>query len=461
MLSNNTTIDHLPDDQSEKGFSFIKYCYYFFVISLPLQWLSFFNLLGLSFKPVHLTVIFLLISFLLFQPYRDSLFQFISHFKYFIIFYVAYLAINTLYFVFTQTQPGNLANLSKLYIYFLFFILFACALTFLKKSGKMPNESLLVVVSVIIFIGIVNYIYFQFGLSFIAEIMDAIRKVSVTKLQFTIYNRIFNYSFTGEVVSKTDDEFLGAPLRNTLMGVFILYFLILQINKDKNHSFFIKSLTIFTTFVIFFLVATSLSRSNLLSLSIILFIGYFSLSSLLDWSYAKLFVVLAILLVIVISSSSIANIFETILLRLEAIEGSERVDLYDIALAQINENPIWGHGFATAIDTGVMVHQAHNLFLNAWLRLGIMGLIITFLYYGYILFKNMQLIIYPEDWHLKVPSKWIICFTVLPLFRALVSSTGDFTMIEWASLAYFFSYVHLNQLAAPTELINKNKVHAS
>jgi O-antigen ligase len=137
--------------------------------------------------------------------------------------------------------------------------------------------------------------------------------------------------------------------------------------------------------------------------------------------------------------------------RLGDISESGRFDIYTDALNKIEESPIFGSGLGSTITFNDEEVQAHNIFLTAWMSAGILGLAFSLLYYGKILYDVYLLWRRKDAWRLPTPIGWVIAFTMLPIVRVLVSGQGDFTLVEWFCMAYFYSALYVNSKVVAQE----------
>jgi O-antigen ligase len=290
----------------------------------------------------------------------------------------------------------------------------------------------------------------------VLEYAKAVLSGNAKELQFGFYPVLFNYK-AGVLISKETGDYTGASLRNTLIGSFILFLILIQLykpifdTKRDRLARYIRGTSVTFSGV---LVLLSVSRSNILVLGLSLALAgiIFLLRTRRILSVRKMVMGLAGVLLLSIALVQIGNYLEggakVIGERLAELTDNPRIEMYAIALEKIEVSPLLGYGAGTEIPK--FEHQVHNLFLAAWFEGGLLTLVCALLFYFTILIYWIRTIIrvitQPRTWRLPISVHWVLVLPILPLFRAQVSGQGgNFTLIEWTCLAFFFGYLAANK----------------
>lgn len=438
--------------------SISRFSFELLIITLPLQWFNLAKAIGLTFKPIHLSIFFSIIAFLAIKKKITVTKDFLSKIWPFLLFYISYLLISNCSLLWTPDLSVGITIVLKITIYFLLFLLFAI----LVYSTEPQNIAYAVYVGTtigcIIFFLIVIYVFYILERNILLEYAISIISADSKSLQWAFYPTLFNFS-SGEIVSKGNVEFVGTSLRNTLMGAFIFYIITLGMYRPLVSQLLKKPyLEIMGRIVIgcsTCLIIFSVSRSN-----IIVLLTIFLLVCLFKWirpkhrgiTYKNVLIVFMALFLSLFFYQYIYSIGQILGERLLSITEDNRFAMYNEAFYQISKKVFMGFGLGTEVETvtGTM-HRVHNIFLSSWLETGIAGFVLSILFYLAIVFfwfkQSILLIRYPQKWLLSVSPEWTMTLPVLPLVRSLISGAGgSFTYVEWLCLAFFFGTIIQNQV---------------
>lgn len=425
-----------------------------FFMALPLQWYGYRTPLGLTVKPVHLSFFLLGLAALQIRAVGRSFFFLWKTSGIFILFYWAYLLAYFTCLMWTDNLMEGSVIIGKMGIYFCLFILLFFIFKNVDDSSLKNTINASISLGLLVFLSIVFYIFHSLGRNVLYEIINYIVNSNVDKLLHGIYPVVFNFS-SGSVVSHGSEEFIGTSLRNSLIGSFVLFYIMNFFCVDR------KLLTVMKKYIIAlfltFLIVVSVSRSNILVFFIVLGMSFFIcnilgekkkiISFYLKWC----FFVCLLLVALAFNIDTVLGGIHVVAERLEAIGSDPRLNMFHDAAARINERPLLGHG--VGLEVAALAgkhHRIHNLFLASWAEAGILGLVFSISYYlaaVMLWFRYVWSILRcPDRWTLDVSFGWVAVLPVLPLFRALVSgSGGSFTLIEWTCLALYFGLVAKNE----------------
>ncbi|MBT7782996.1 MAG: O-antigen ligase family protein [Anaerolineae bacterium] len=333
-------------------------------------------------------------------------------------------------------------------IYFGFFLIFTILVTDLVQNDKFIEiAGLASTIGVLVFVAYFIFVFHRLGRNLYSEYYRAIISMDINALMRSFYPTIFNFSLTGNPV---ETVFLTS-LRNTVMGTFIIYMILLSIWKNtlKNNTNKILVFAIIVLCVV--LVLTSVSRSNIIVLGVSLFLPFF-IRAIHKKKYRKkkiqnFFAILAIavttLFVFFISDISQWDLFlslaNVLYERLSAITTDPRLLMYKETFAQISNHILLGSGIGVQLQSGEFGSgRIHNVFLSSWIETGLVGMVLSLAWYLSIIIVLLKTIISHKSWQSNISRDWVTALPILPLLRALVSGGGGFTLIEWLALALFF-----------------------
>ncbi|MCI5054759.1 MAG: O-antigen ligase family protein [Flavobacteriales bacterium] len=413
------------------------------IATLPLQWLYFFKVGGLAFKPVHLAIFILIGLLLVDEDYKRD---FVTTIKQNSFLIVTYFGIVCLALVSTIWSSVGLAkcisNIFKMTVYGGFFMLFSSVLFNLWKQNQIRFHQY-AYYSLLIFLIITWFIFWRLGRSFFVEFIQFFALGDTVKLRYDLFVTIFNYSFGANKVLIEGDELFRANLRHTIIAAFALVFALIQgFHKPKKLIGHILKWT--ACFVLIILILASSSRSGMLSLILVIIVAI----SLFAKTFTSKNVLIGVsalcvmALLLVLNWERLNPILSSTFERLSQIEQDARLELMAETVRAINQKWLLGHGLNTPLYVRYHEVQNHNFILGAWFQYGILGLIVSVAFYAKLLLNWVYA--YIKQWKagLSPYAPWIIAIMVIPLFRAMVSgNNGNFDMADWTAVCIFTAYV--------------------
>jgi len=206
------------------------------------------------------------------------------------------------------------------------------------------------------------------------------------------------------------------------------------------------------------LILTSLSRSNIAAAGLV-FVCSFAISLILRSTVktlsnaATFFAILGVFAAVsLFAISAISGVDEIYRERMgfTTFASDPRIDMFRTATKQIGNRPLLGHGLGSEIQGLYGGSRVHNLFLAAWYEAGVFAFCGAVLFWGHILVAwivNLRNVLrIPHYWQSSTAAPWVLTLPVLPLLRSMLSGEGgNFTLIEWCCLAFFFATLAENR----------------
>ena len=448
--------------------SFIGYSLLFLLATIPLQWIVLFKFLNLALRPTQI-ILFVTFSLIFFYlvVFNKKIYDLKNVIGIFIGFYAFYLMTLIFALFWTQDLKSGVSIIIKYSTYFLSFLVIVQLILLLPDYKRAYFFSIAIPIGIFLFCGIVSYIYIDLGRNILTDYAASILAGDEKAVQYGFYPTIFNYSFTG-VARRETDEYISNSLRNTMVGGFILYYIVLKMYKNFsipgffNNYFFIivKKISIFLSFL---LVILSLSRSNMIILFFAIMFSYLlsvlkpRVIKITKTQFRKYMMVTALIALLIptvtfLIKDYLLNSYKMIESRFEDLGHDSRIGMYENALKEIGNNIIIGKGLGVEIEgsEGKASGRVHNFFLSSWVEAGIFGFIGSLLtYFSIVLiwfFYTFNILIEKRTWELNTSFEWTMTLPIIPLFRCLVSGGGGaLTSIEWFCLSLFFACLYRNE----------------
>lgn len=389
---------------------------------------------------------------LLKQENRQSLFSLIYRGRLFISAYLLFLMLQAMVGAFGEVNGSYVFILLKQAVYFACALLLAAQLNGPHRVAALKAIYWGLLVGLVMFLAVFSVISAVIGDGLISLIIGAIAQGDSAALQFGVYPTLFNF-VDGAILSRSDADFQGTALRNTLVGVFVLFATVLwfkPLRLGKEGFLELKLLNWALIGCCVFFVLASVSRSNILVLLVAACCLMardknfrHQLSSrerlargLFFAGAAALGAVLLSTLIIAVGSG-LADIGAD---RFGNFGQDPRVLMYSDAMRLIEQRPITGWGLGA--ELGSLGHRVHNLFIAAWYEGGVTLFVSSLLMYGSLIIITMRAALAPRvtsefsNQTSKLRNGGVFAIAILPLFRPLVSGdAGAFTLIEWACIA--------------------------
>jgi hypothetical protein len=412
-----------------------RIAFFIIVISAPIQWITLIDAFGLSIKYVHLSIIPISLC-LLFSAFRRTVIKFIQFNKVLIFSFFLLMLVNFIFTCINGTgQSIGFSYISKNLSYLFYYIAFGAVLFYRYKTKDFYKElAISNTLCTIVFLCVVEVTFLSLGRNFIGELISNFLKGDSVAIRYDLFYKLFNsHGISGDADYQTN-------LRNTLLGAFIyIHFTSmysLRISKRK----FINILNWSNIGFGAFLVIASTSRSNML----VLVLGYLIFFCLASYSRqlkirpSYIFFALLGAFLFIALFSKLESVFENstsmISDRLSQLDEDARWNLDGEALVYFGSNPLAGKGAGAVLSDG---HRVHNFILGAAYQTGIVGFILSLIFYFGILYKVFQSgkILYGQK-----NIFWLVSLASLPLLRSMTSgNSGTMSIIEWFCLAFFLS----------------------
>lgn len=276
------------------------------------------------------------------------------------------------------------------------------------------------------------------GWKVIPEYTQAVVSGDIRALQFGFYPRLFS---TLSVESPTS-------LRNALCGSFCVYFFVgtsAIANTRTDRWNWQRTVALLTAILSLFLVAASVSRSNLLILiaGIACFFLQFALALGQRAARIPRSVVVACLILMATSLAIVVpqverlpEIATSYSHRVESIGSDGRVHMLNVAGNAIAGNWLLGRGAASTFQFQRSTSQFHNMILAGWYEAGLLGLTSTVFFcatIGILLLRFVSV----ADTSLKPSAHyWLAGLAFLPLVRTQVGGQGGMLSCnDWFALS--------------------------
>jgi O-antigen ligase len=368
--------------------------------------------------------------------------------------YVAYLGCLTCAAFWGPNLTAGLAELGRAWTLFGFYIIVGTYLTE-KPSGAIASTLLTAVPLAIL--GFVAYCFFVFwaqGDSLIAQLEAAVYSGGSNAVANRVLKNVVNYQFRN--TSSSDRLEIVASVRNATAAAMLLLLImswvyaaaIPRVRRTIWHSLALGFISLGVPVVLVVL----MSRSSLISLAaagvICAMMYHLSHRGRLNSNVA-----IGALLLLIVSGGVGMMLFvhpeENALVslnvqRMNEISGDVRIQHYRGVYEAIQRRPLLGYGLGAETPDGLTVH---NLFLGAWFRAGVMGLLLSVSFYIALLCRWVIgcLELTGSSLSLRnLPSFVLLpALMVEPLSRAplIGGQDGRFIRVEWLAIACFLTAV--------------------
>lgn len=402
----------------------------------PLQWVTVVNAGPLVLKPVHLPFFAAAAMGWLALLRGRVLVRVACPALPFAVPYAVYLLLMLASVVFLN---GDFPTVAKYTIYFLGVCGWFFLLATMERRDALAAAFWGSASAAFLFFAIAFFTLQSRGINLFSVIGRALATGDTGALQFVIFRNLFNE--TGAV----SDEAFGTALRHTSLGFIFIAFIVSLANWSRNRI--AKAAAVLSLLIIL----TSVSRSQWLAAFLAL--SPLILRSAMARPGLSLYAIGAVLigagwLALSVDLSGIEAIIEQ---RFGNLEEDGRVGMYDAAFGYIDARPLLGYGAGYEINFGgVHTLQVHNIFLGAWVQIGLLGLFCS------IAFTATLVWLYAVSLSRAFWSAEWTCLTglaVLPLFRSQLSGGGgNYTLPEWICIALFLA------LAVPHGAENRSKL---
>ncbi len=399
----------------------------------PLQWMTVADVGPLVLKPVHLPFfaaaalgwVALLRGRVLARAVRPAL--------PFVVPYAVYILLLLVSVVFLG---GKFATSAKYTVYFLGFCGWFFLLATMQRREALTAALWGSVCAAFLFFAVAFVTLQSRGINVFSVIARALLTGDTAALQFFIFRNLFNE--TGAVT----DEAFGTALRHTSLGFIFIAFVVTLACWDRSRI--ARAGALLSVLIILVSVSRSQWFAALLAVAPLMLRTAF-MRPAPSIAAAAAAVILAGLLAISVDLSGVQAIIDQ---RLGSLEEDGRVGMYGAALDHIAARPVFGHGVGYQIDVGAgQMLEVHNIFLAAWVQIGIPGLLLA------LAFTGALACLYAISLSRSFWSAERTCLTglaVLPLFRSQLSGGGgNYTLPEWICIALFLALAVPRRVDAP------------
>ena len=426
--------------------------------SLGVNWFSLTGPSTFTVRPVHLLIIAVTACVALCRPDLTQLYRALSRTRFTLYagFMLALIALKTLSVAMVSGAEDGLPYLLKEIIYFGMGVAMLVGFYTLIRSGSRGELSLRrgALLGIGLFFGTVILLFASRGENVIFSYLRDIARADAYRLQFYYYKTIF-----GAFV----DEKTSTALRNSIVGAFVLYFIVLWATRPAVRRTWPLA-TAMGAAACVFVVLTSVSRSNILALAMASAVPL-ALSSVHNARQLRVLLVVAAMgLASALAVTTLVDLSDNPVFKLveerfgDGIQHDPRQKMFREAVLQSAEKPFWGHGLGAELHyPGARnTERIHNFILASLYELGVGGLVLSLLTFAALLFAWWQacqrIVLDSQTWRLAVSPFWVMSLPALPALRCLVSGNGgQLTIIEWACLALFFALVAANESATASE----------
>jgi hypothetical protein len=312
----------------------------------------------------------------------------------------------------------------------------------------------------VLFMIFTEYSAHRIGKSLIGAITDFLSSGSFQALIYKFFRPVFNS------LEDTNDLVFGASIGNVIAVAMIVLALCFRIGWRKPGLDLLGSAAIAAALILALLLD---SRSVVLGGVVCLCCASvarlginraISLGGMFRWCTIVIAGALLLLMVTLRSTAALDSVLSSFEFTDKSAES--RMGQYSWALSLINDNPVWGHGYRLSDDG----YPIHNLFLSSWAYVGLVGFVLTAIFYccfSWIWIRTtISILVRPECWVLAGRPEWVLVLPILPLFRVWVSGGGGHPAYgEWFALAVFVGLVLRNELAAAESRVRPDEYRVS
>lgn len=389
----------------------------------PLQWITVANAGPLVLKPVHLPFfaasalgwIALVRGQVLVRVARPALLFAMPYMAYLLLMMSSVLFLN-----------GDFPTAAKYTVYFLGVSGWFCLLATMERRDALAAAFWGSVSAAFLFFAVAFFTLQSRGINLFSVIGRALATGDTGALQFVIFRNLFNES------GAVSDEAFGTALRHTSLGFIFIAFIVSLANWNRNRT--AKAAAILSVLIILISVSRSQWLAAFLALSPLILRSAMARPGLSLYA-AGAVLIAAGWLTLSVDLSGVETILEQ---RFGSLEEDGRVGMYDAAFGYIDARPLLGYGAGYEINFGgVHTLQVHNIFLGAWVQIGLLGLFCSIAFTAALVWLyaiSLSKAFWSAEW---------TCLTglaVLPLFRSQLSgSGGNYTLPEWICIALFLA----------------------
>jgi len=424
------------------------------LLCMPFQWIALVEVAGHAVKPVHLGLVLVAGAFLLSGNPVRSLAAVVNETAYFVWLFLLYVNLMLFALLWTHSPIAGGIIAFKQFMYFVAFLMMASTVVGLPSKRMASAVKWSAPIGYSIFASAVVVVFALLGQNLFIEIAGAIMRGDSKFLQFGIYPVLFKLA--GGRPEGQDTETFTTSLRNTLVGAFLLYMLLLNVYRPFWKTAKMRLIANVFSLLGASLILLSVSRSNMLALALAAGIAW-GIRFLHGWRprivhlALALGVVAAAFTVVVLEPDAVSGSAQIFNERFGDLQDNNRLEILANAVIPLERHPIRGAGLDVEVPVGQGKDtRMHNVFAVAWVEVGLAGLITALLFTTSLIVAWLRFIWntikHPDEWVLPIAPHWVAALPILPLLRAQLAGGGAFTLIEWACLSIFFGLLARNRL---------------
>ncbi|SIO11873.1 O-antigen ligase family protein [Vannielia litorea] len=386
----------------------------------PLQWITLADV-GLTLKPVHIPFFALAIIGWLHAGSRRVERAEIRSVAPFAMFYSCYIALMLLSAFYNGT---GFIYVMKLLVYFLASAGFFFALLRIGRQQALSAVMTGGLLSAVLFFAVASITLQLRGINIFAVVGSAVQSGNPSFLQFMIFRNVFN------APGVSSEDAVGVALRHTSLGfIFIGGVVALAASRGSRLA---AAGAMFSILIIL----VSVSRSLILAYAIALIPAGLALLRGHPRGFAALTLGAGLILItlFIVLQPDLGGIGTILSERFGSFDEDGRVGMYGYALNEINNRAFLGYGPGYEFEHGsAKTHQAHNIFLGAWMQGGYLCLLTAIGFMASLMFMYFRSMLLTFG---SVQNVLLLGLLVLPLFRSQLSGGGgNFTLAEWICIA--------------------------
>lgn len=429
--------------------------------SLPLAWIELGGLGGKLLRPMHLAVSLIFVVVLVPRAWRVKLGVGRADIVVMLLCYVAFLLLSACSMLPRGNHAGGVNQLAKALIYFGSFVVVARAVTFLlvHAEERFCRATFFgCLAGATIFLALATYVFASQGKNLLVEYLAAIRSGNVNDLFRGFYPQLFNFGSSGRWDLRPGDaEYVATHLRHTIMGAFILCFVLLRavtpVVAAGGRRIVWKYVSAALQGIAVFIVVTSVSRSSILAMVTVIGLGVCLSRPTLQFLTVRPSTLIGLTVMLCVAAAAsvtyLGGMSAVLQDRFGNIADNPRLEMYEYAMAEIAERPLLGHGFAKRMDYNKSL-RVHNFLLAAWYEGGLLSFLAASLFLGSLLWvwgSSILSVWRREPWNLAIHPAWILTLPVWPLLRSMVAGDGGlFAFVDWICLAKFVAALVANRV---------------
>ena len=434
--------------EAQQRTPFVRWDLFLLIFLMPFDWLK---VPAIGFRSVVWVAMLVPLVRLLLTPETSfrQLLKFLGRAPYVHAAYVVYLLVLMASIFWGPNLDVGISDLSRAIGQFIFYLIVGTTLFTSKYETIARTICFAVPTALVVFAVYCQYVFMAQGDSFVNQLVLAAASGQSNAIAGKVLKNIVNFQFNS--MSLDRQVTVTASVRNSLGStLFIFLFMVLVFSNNRFRSQSELRLgrgfrPIRIGIIVFILCAVFvlMSRANT-----ILLLGAPFVCCAIQLLSRRLIsrnsiVLPALLLAFVLGGSVITflafgeNDFLALnVQRMNEISTDVRFEHYEDIYRLVSRSPWIGYGLGADTPDG---RKVHNLFLGLWYRAGVVGLVVSTIFYISILISYVS-----KSINTQSIAFWLPALLLEPLLRAplIGGQGGRFCRTEWLAISLFFYFCY-------------------